>query len=89
MLKFIFLILFFITGVLAEDNNTISNKFLTKSIVKDLKNDIVIQKESKNNNEDSRWRYTFSDMNNIDNGDINNNGILNIQIPLIWYHERF
>ena len=80
---FIFTILFNVANA-----TPISNKFITKKVAKSLKNEIVsVQKEESIEN-DSRWRYEMQDRNSNENPNWINNP-LNIQIPLIWYHERF
>ena len=83
----IFMFLLFSTGV--EAKNVISHKFLTKSIAKNLKNEIVYSDARKRYSDtDNSWRYESNRVFEQSSGDIQNNP-LDIQIPLIWYHERF
>ena len=82
----LFVILLFSMEI--EAKTVISHKFLTKSIAKDLKNEIVSTDNYKDENGDNRWRYSSRRQMNQVTSEIQNN-VLEIQIPLIWYHERF
>jgi hypothetical protein len=69
-----------------SEERVISNRFITKNIVKSFSGEIDTREESKIVYEDSSWRYRFNK--NTDEPIVQGTE-LDLQIPLVWYFERF
>lgn len=86
-MKTIAIILFLSSINIFAESEVISNKYITKSIVSSLVNDINTRTKYNISSSDNMWRYKILEEMRQDKVTTTNK--IDFQIPLIWYNERF